>query len=121
MPQTSGHHLHALRKAFPHTEFRHAGLAEFLTEFRSQDCKLSSYEGELIGGKYHHILSGVWSARMYLKQRNHAAQTLLSSLVEPFSAYMQFCHGSEYPSGLVEYSWKSESKFRPSATPPVID
>ncbi len=99
--------LTALREAFPHTEFRHGSLAEFLAEVRKRNRNLASYEGELLGGKSHHILSGVWSARMYLKQENHVAQNLLSSLVEPFSAYMRFCHTNEYPSGLAEYSWKT--------------
>ena len=96
----------ALESAFPKTTFRHARFEHYMTEVRSRDFVKNSYSGELIGGRLHFILSGVWSARMYLKQLNDKAQTLLADYVEPFAAYMHFMLGRSYPQGLVNDSWK---------------
>lgn len=43
--------------------------------------------GELRNPKRHHLLPGVLSTRMGLKQRNFACQTLLEKWAEPFSAW----------------------------------
>jgi len=43
--------------------------------------------GELRSPKRHHLLPGVLSTRMGLKQRNFACQTLLEKWAEPFSAW----------------------------------
>lgn len=46
--------------------------------------------GELRSPKRHHLLPGVLSARMELKQRNFACQALLEKWAEPFSAWATF-------------------------------
>jgi alpha-mannosidase len=43
---------------------------------------------------------------MYLKQKNDYAQRVLSSYAEPLSAYAYFMHGTSYPIGLIDQSWK---------------
>ncbi len=96
----------ALGSAFPKTQFKHARFEHYLSEVRSRDFVKNSYSGELIGGRLQFILSGVWSARMYLKQLNDRAQTILADYVEPFSAYMHFMLGQPYEQGLVDDSWK---------------
>jgi len=98
--------VRALRKVFPDTEFRHGSLAEYIAEVRDRGMAAGSHAGELLGGRYHFILPGVWSTRVYLKQWNTYAQDMLAGLVEPFSAYMHFCRGRDYPGGLIEYTWK---------------
>ena len=96
----------ALREAFPGTEFRHSSLEAFVDAVREAGFATGRYRGELIHGKLHHILSGVWSARMHLKQRNDEAQTLLAGQLEPLSAYTHFQLMAPYPGGLIEDAWK---------------
>ncbi len=98
--------LAALREAFPETEFRHAGFEDYVEALRASDVPLKPYTGELIRGKNYHILSGVWSARMYLKQLNDASQNALASRLEPMSAYAHFVLGQDYPAGEIEEAWK---------------
>jgi hypothetical protein len=73
--------LEALREAFPDVEFVHGKLGDYVAAVRESGAAKKTYEGELLGGRYHHILSGVWSARMKLKQQNDSAQTLLAGYV----------------------------------------
>jgi mannosylglycerate hydrolase len=108
-----GRVLAALREAFPETEFVHGSLGAYIDEVRAGAFAKSVYEGELRSGKRYHILSGVWSARMYLKQMNEYAESLLAGSVEPLAAYGRFCHGREYPGGLIEDAWKLLLKNHP--------
>jgi mannosylglycerate hydrolase len=96
----------ALRAAFPRTEFRHAGLAEYADAVRKAGIATARYRGELRGGKDQFALPGVWSARTYLKQLNDEAEDLLERSVEPVSAYLHFVHGQEYPSGALSDAWR---------------
>ena len=98
--------LDALRQAFPGTAFRHASLADYLEAVRSAGFVTHRYAGELVQGRLHFILSGVWSARMYLKQQNDAAQAMLTQYLEPWSSYGHFVHGLPYPAGLAGYAWR---------------
>jgi len=98
--------LDALGREIPGIEFRHASLEEYIAAVRDAGVATKAHAGELVSGRHHHILSGVWSARMYLKQMNDEAQTLLSGHVEPALAYAHFVLGHEYPSGQIESAWK---------------
>jgi alpha-mannosidase len=98
--------LAALREAFPGTAFHHASLADYLGAVRAAGFVTHRYTGELAQGRLHFILSGVWSARMYLKQQNDAAQSMLTQYLEPWSSSMHFVHGVAYPAGLAGYAWK---------------
>lgn len=108
-----GRVLDAIRSAFPRTEFRHAPLEEYVDAVRREGTASKRHTGELLGGKHHHILSGVWSARTYLKQQNDDAQSLLSRTVEPLCAYTHFCLGRRYPGGLILDAWKLLLKNHP--------
>ena len=98
--------LAALRDAFPDTEFKHAALKDYVQAVRDGGFAKQTYRGELISGRLHHILSAVWSSRMYLKQYNDRAQSLLADYLEPISAYCYFTYGTPYPGGEIEYAWK---------------
>ena len=98
--------LTALREAFPETEFSHTCLSTFLREVSDEAESLPEFEGELLGGREHHILSGVWSARMPLKQANDACETLLADVLEPLASYAHFRLGAEYPRGHLDHLWK---------------
>ncbi|MFH1688971.1 MAG: glycoside hydrolase family 38 C-terminal domain-containing protein [Candidatus Eisenbacteria bacterium] len=105
--------LKSLREAFPNVEFVHGTVSDYVAAVRESGAAKGTYEGEMLGGRYHHILSGVWSARMRLKQQNDAAQTLLAGYVEPVAAYSHFLLDRPYPHGLIDYSWKLLMKNHP--------
>ncbi|NVM16812.1 MAG: hypothetical protein HWN80_03790 [Candidatus Lokiarchaeota archaeon] len=46
---------------------------------------LRTFQGELRGGKYHNLLSGVLSARMWIKQRNTTIEYLYEKYTEPLA------------------------------------
>ncbi len=48
---------------------------------------LTEWSGELVGARISNLLPGVWSARMPLKLRNRAVETLLTAWAEPWSAF----------------------------------
>ncbi|MCH6574414.1 MAG: hypothetical protein IH795_04290, partial [Bacteroidetes bacterium] len=62
---------------------------------------------EFLAGKRQFILPGVWSARMYLKQANDDAQSLLTGVVEPLAAYTHFLGTRPYPGPLIDSAWRS--------------
>jgi hypothetical protein len=55
------------------------------TESRS----LTTVKGELRSPRRHHLLPGVLSTRMWVKQRNDAIETLLTRWTEPFAAWAE--------------------------------
>jgi hypothetical protein len=57
----------------------------YVDKVLSGNPQLKSFKGELRGGKYAHILSGVFSARMWIKQRNTAIEYLYEKYTEPLS------------------------------------
>jgi mannosylglycerate hydrolase len=62
-------------------------------EVDAKELSLSSIYGELRDPKRHHLLPGVLSGRVWIKQRNHACETLLERWAEPFSAWTElFLH-----------------------------
>ena len=101
-----GHIVAALQDAFPRTEFQHASLTEYVQAVADAGFARGSHRGELLGGRLQFILSGVWSTRMYLKQRNEYAQHLLGGYVEPLSGYLHFALDRPYPHGEIDYAWK---------------
>jgi len=88
----------------------------YVDKVLSSNPKLKSFQGELRGGKYAHLLSGVFSARMWIKQRNTAIEYLYEKYAEPISAitwtldkYRKF----EYPSGYLLTGMKWLAKNSP--------
>lgn len=58
----------------------------YINKVLSLKPKLNSFQGELRGSKYSPILSGVLSARMWIKQRNTKIEYLFEKYAEPISA-----------------------------------
>jgi len=99
--------LAALREAFPETTFTPASFADFLAALRRDlPDDLAAWRGELLGGKDAPILSGVWSARMPLKQANARCQDLLAHEVEPLLAYAHFIHDRPHRGDLLDLAWR---------------
>ena len=69
----------------------HSSLPAYLAAVQNQlDTKASPLPvitGELRSPRRHHLLPGVLSTRMWIKQRNHACESLLEKWAEPFSTF----------------------------------
>jgi hypothetical protein len=61
-------------------------LDEAATSLAPADT-LTAWSGALVGGRVTNLLPGVWSARMPLKLRNRAVETLLTAWTEPWVAF----------------------------------
>ena len=95
----------------------HSTLANYFKTVRStleDDLRIPVISGELRSSKRAPILPGVLSARMWIKQRNHACENLLEHWVEPFSAWVQASGPQDTQArlffddyqGLTRYAWK---------------
>jgi alpha-mannosidase len=64
-------------------------LSAVREEIDSRNLTLPTIHGELRDPKRHHLLAGVLSSRVWIKQRNHACETLLERWAEPFAAWTE--------------------------------
>lgn len=64
-------------------------LAAVRDEVRQRQIQLPTFRGEARSPKRHHLLSGVLSSRVWIKQRNHECETLLERWAEPFTAWAE--------------------------------
>lgn len=64
-------------------------LAAVKDEIAQQGTQLPTVRGEARSPKRHHLLAGVLSSRVWIKQRNHACETLLERWAEPFTAWAE--------------------------------
>jgi len=80
---------------------------DFVVALREDVRSLASppVRGELHEGMEVGLLSGIFSTRMYIKQANATAQTLLEKVCEPLSTFA-WSLGADYPSSLLLYAWK---------------
>jgi alpha-mannosidase len=69
----------------------HSSLQAYVASVRRAvgSCSLTTVEGELRSSQRHHLLPGVLSTRMWIKQRNDAIETLLTRWTEPFAAWAE--------------------------------
>lgn len=76
-------------KHLPDTRVLHSNLPKFVKSVRVQvaGVSLPIHTGELRACKVSPLLPGVLSTRMWIKQRNHASETLLVKWAEPFSTF----------------------------------
>ncbi len=78
--------VHQWNKLHPETLLEQADFEYYVNKVIESKIDLNEYQGELRGGKYSHLLSGVLSARMWIKQRNTAIEYLYEKYTEPISA-----------------------------------
>lgn len=102
-----------LNRSFPEIQFVQATPEEFFARVKRARKDFKSYQGEMRGARYHYLLSGVFSSRMYLKQANFRCQTLLERWVEPFCAFAHFAVGLPYPDAHINYAWRTLHKNHP--------
>jgi alpha-mannosidase len=66
---------------------------------------LQLLSGEMRSSQFAHLLPGVLSTRIWIKQQNSATEHLLERYVEPLAAWANHL-GAAYPDGLVQLAWK---------------
>ncbi|MDZ7318913.1 MAG: hypothetical protein ONB11_07140, partial [candidate division KSB1 bacterium] len=103
--------LNAAREQIRDTQIIHASLPMYVAhvqnDIAAQSVNLPIVKGELRNPKRHHLLPGVLSTRMWLKQRNAHAQTLLEKWAEPFTAIATFnLEPLTLNAALVGLAWK---------------
>ncbi len=73
------------------TKVIHSTLPAYVKAVKAQIARdqihLPVYTGELRSSKHSHLLPGVLSTRMWIKQRNQACEILLEKWAEPFSTF----------------------------------
>jgi len=69
----------------PDVSLAQADFEYYVKKVIESNPKLNQFQGELRGGRYSHLLSGVFSARMWIKQRNTAIEYLYEKYAEPLS------------------------------------
>ena len=77
---STGHVADAARRAARAARRRGRALA-------AGRSTLAEWSGALVGARIANLLPGVWSARMPLKLRNRAVETLLTAWAEPWAAF----------------------------------
>ena len=84
-----------------------SSLTNYVAKLRtSVPDDLQVVRGEFRGGlKHTYLLTGVLSTRMYLKQENEKAQTLLEKWTEPFAS-AAWMLGVPYPQEFLWQAWK---------------
>ena len=95
--------------ALPDVAIRHGTLPQFVAAVREAAPQLATYHGEMRDPAAAPLLPGVLSARMWIKQRNHAAETLLTAWAEPFSALAELAGAPlelTRQSALVRHAWR---------------
>ncbi len=79
----------------------HSSLTAYVeamkARFSPKTGRLEMVRGELRSPQRHHLLPGVLSARMWIKQRNAAVETLLTCWAEPFAAWAEMLDVSPDP------------------------
>lgn len=93
-------------------EVVHSTYEDFAEKVLAEKPKLKTFKGEFHRGKYHPLLPGVFSARMYIKQANERTQTLLEKWAEP-SCALAWLNGGAYDSQFLWEAWKLLIKNHP--------
>jgi mannosylglycerate hydrolase len=86
--------------------FVHADVEEYIDHPRPATENLELHEGEFRRGRYHHVLSGVWSTRTDLKIANHGCETLLERYAEPLAAAARTLRGHD-DRALLRHAWRT--------------
>ncbi len=101
----------------PNTHVVHSTLAAYVASVQKDLIKnkrdIPTISGELRACKRMHLLPGVLSTRMWIKQQNNASENLLTKWVEPFTTWQELVSGKLTPpdlpgqkSGIVRETWK---------------
>jgi mannosylglycerate hydrolase len=102
-------------KILPEARVFHSTLPQFVAavqaNIKKQKLALPIVTGELRASKRTHLLPGVLSTRMWIKQSNHTSENLLVKWVEPFSTWQELATGNlssilNHKSEIIHQSWR---------------
>lgn len=96
----------ANRQIGDHIQLRHGTLPGYVAQLREaldEAVELPVVKGELRSSRRHHLLPGILSTRMWIKQRNHECETALERYAEPLSAFALLLKNNDRKSQL----WKA--------------
>lgn len=98
------------------TRVLHSTIEAYLAAIRpiADEKELPVVKGELRNSQHIHLLPGVLSTRMWIKQRNQASETLLTRWVEPFSTFAALENAGasltstrlQPPGGIIRQAWR---------------
>jgi alpha-mannosidase len=80
-------------------------LPQYLDALRAAPGARQVLAGEMRSSQRAHLLPGVLSTRMWIKQQNAASEHLLTGWAEPACAWA-WTLGAAYPAGLLRRAWK---------------
>ncbi|MBC7327443.1 hypothetical protein H5T87_04935 [bacterium] len=86
-------------------EVVHSKFEELVEKILSENPKLGIIKGELHWGRYHPLLLGVFSTRLYLKQENFRTQIALEKYAEPLCS-LAYLKGKPYEGAFLLKAWK---------------
>lgn len=94
----------------PDVKLVHGTLPQYAAAIHAANPALQTVQGEFRCSQRSNIIPGVLSARMWIKQRNRACETLLESWAEPFSAFGAWVDanqrvGESANHALVRHAW----------------
>jgi mannosylglycerate hydrolase len=104
--------LENVNKYSPDWNVRIGTPTDYFRLIKAGKPSLQVFEGEFRSSKYQPVLTGVTSARVYLKQANAETQTLLEKWVEPFDAWA-WSLGERHHHGLIWQAWKLTLQCHP--------
>lgn len=101
---------------YPDIEFKHSNFDEYIADVaETVPTDLTVIKGEL---RSQHTdgwgtLVNTASARIYLKQMNQQAQTLLEKVAEPLAVFAHLDANASYPHDELTYAWKTLMQNHP--------
>lgn len=105
--------LRRVQPLIPDIHLTHGTFSDFVDALRSQAKPHAVVEGDLIGNADQPILLSVYSTRVYLKQLNHQAQSLLETVVEPMDVFASRLPNRAETSYFLDRAWKTLLKNHP--------
>lgn len=105
--------LRRTQTLIPDIHLTHGTFGDFVEALRSEAKPHAVVEGDLIGNADQPILLSVYSTRVYLKQQNHQAQSLLETVVEPMDVFASRIPNRANSSYFLERAWKTLLKNHP--------
>jgi len=94
----------AAKERLPDVTLVHGTLPQYVAAVRAANPSLQTVQGEFRCSQRSNIIPGVLSARVWIKQRNRACETLLEGWAEPFEAANQRV-GEAANHALVRHAW----------------
>jgi mannosylglycerate hydrolase len=101
-----------VNRTFPDVDVKMGTFSDYFQLVKAENPSLQTYEGEFRGSKYEAVLTGVTSARTYMKQTNVETETLLEQWAEPFDAWA-WSLGEKHNHGLIWQAWKYTLQCHP--------